>query len=70
MSADPWAPPEGKGYHEGAVSPECGQLLVYIGAGLTEIKRGLTEGPGCVYGCCDDYICDHCGYKFRVEWPD
>jgi hypothetical protein len=23
---------------------------------------------GCSEGCCDDYACPHCGYRFRVEY--
>lgn len=44
-------------------------------------EKGVTTGPrccdtkmkdvgGCSEGCCDDYRCETCGYKVRIEWPD
>lgn len=24
----------------------------------------------CSQGCCTDYQCPHCGYRWRYEWPD
>jgi len=30
----------------------------------------LEDDGGCSDGCCDDYKCVDCGYKFRVECPD
>lgn len=30
----------------------------------------MTDDGDCGQGCCDDYRCETCGYKCRVEWPD
>lgn len=30
----------------------------------------MTDDGGCSEGCCDDYRCDVCGYRVRIEWPD
>jgi hypothetical protein len=32
-------------------------------------KRMKNDG-GCSEGCCDDYKCETCGKRIRVEWPD
>lgn len=30
----------------------------------------MSDDGGCSAGCCDDYKCDICGHKVRIEWPD
>jgi hypothetical protein len=30
----------------------------------------MADDGGCSQGCCDDFKCDTCGKKIRVEWPD
>ena len=30
----------------------------------------MLDDGGCSDGCCDDYRCEHCGKKIRVEWGD
>lgn len=30
----------------------------------------MADNGDCGRGCCDDYKCEKCGYKTRVEWPD
>lgn len=32
-------------------------------------KRMKADG-GCSEGCCDDFKCEACGKRTRVEWPD
>lgn len=51
----------------------------YVGARI--LKNGRVVGPRCCgqrmaddgdcgQGCCDDYRCEACGFKTRIEWPD
>lgn len=30
----------------------------------------MADDGDCGQGCCDDYKCNVCGYRTRVEWPD
>jgi hypothetical protein len=30
----------------------------------------MADDGDCGMGCCDDYRCEKCGYRCRVEWPD
>jgi len=30
----------------------------------------MKADGGCSEGCCDDYRCETCGYRVRIEWPD
>lgn len=30
----------------------------------------MADDGGCAEGCCDDYRCETCGERLRVEWPD
>lgn len=30
----------------------------------------MADNGGCSEGCCDDYKCENCGYKVRIEWGD
>lgn len=32
--------------------------------------RYMKYNGGCSSGCCDDYVCEECGYTVRIEWPD
>lgn len=39
------------------IAPQCcKQKMKYVG--------------DCDMGCCDDYRCEKCSYKVRIEWPD
>lgn len=31
--------------------------------------KPMKDVGGCSEGCCDDYQCEECGYKVRIEWP-
>lgn len=33
-------------------------------------KESLVDDGDCGQGCCDDFKCIECGYRFRMEWPD
>jgi transposase-like protein len=39
---------------DGRYCPKCG---------TTDLK----DNGECSEGCCDDYICNQCKYKFRIE---
>lgn len=30
----------------------------------------MADDGGCSDGCCDDYRCEACGHRVRIEWPD
>lgn len=30
----------------------------------------MADDGGCSAGCCDDYKCQKCGHRVRIEWPD
>ena len=30
----------------------------------------MARDGGCSEGCCDDYRCEKCGHRVRIEWPD
>ena len=32
--------------------------------------QDMADDGGCSQGCCDDFKCEVCGYKVRIEWPD
>lgn len=29
----------------------------------------MKDDGGCAEGCCDDYKCEVCGKRIRIEWP-
>lgn len=41
----------------GVTSPEC-------------CGHSMKSDGGCSEGCCDDFLCETCGKRLRVEWPD
>ena len=30
----------------------------------------MVDDGGCSNGCCDDYRCERCGKRIRIQWPD
>ncbi len=51
-----------------------GHLLVCPLSGNTMAPRccgqPMKDDGECDVGCCDDYRCEICSKRVRVEWPD
>ena len=68
--AEQWIPPRGKGYHRKAISLECARVIVAIWPDQESVYENVTSLGMCHEGCCSDYKCNHCGYQWRIEFPD